>query len=59
MFNEIGQIVVPGALTDTKKIRKTGRNIFANVRPEKTKQLKKNIDNPENWKIEYSEKIRK
>jgi hypothetical protein len=29
MFNRIYQIVVPGALNDTKKIRKAGADIFA------------------------------
>ena len=30
-LNEIGQMLVPGALTDTKKIRKAGADIFANL----------------------------
>ena len=29
-LNEIGQILVPRALNDTKKIRKAGADIFAN-----------------------------
>ena len=29
-WDEIDQIVVPGALNDTKKIRKAGADIFAN-----------------------------
>ena len=34
-FDEIGQTVVPGALNDTKKIRKAGADIFANFGAEK------------------------
>ena len=34
-LNEIGQILVPRALNDTKKIRKAGADIFANVGTEK------------------------
>ena len=34
-LNEIGQILVPRALNDTKKIRKAGADIFANVGAEK------------------------
>ena len=33
--NEIGQMLVPGALNDTKKIRKAGADIFANFGAEK------------------------
>ena len=31
MFNEIVQMLVPGARNDTKKVRKAGADIFANV----------------------------
>ena len=34
-LNEIGQILVPRALNDTKKIRKAGADIFANFGAEK------------------------
>ena len=37
---EIGRILVPGALNDTKKIRKAGANIFTNIGPAKIKKLK-------------------
>ena len=37
-FDEIGGLLVPGAVNDTKKIRKAGGEIFANVRPEKQEQ---------------------
>ena len=30
-FDDIGGFVVPGAVNDTKKIRKAGGDIFANV----------------------------
>ena len=33
--DEIGQILVSGALDDTKKMRKAGGNIFAKSGPEK------------------------
>ena len=46
-FDDIGQVLVPGVLNDTKRIRKAGADIFANVRPEKTEQkirtLQRNI----------------
>ena len=35
LLNEIGQMLVPGALNDTKKIRKAGADIFANFGAEK------------------------
>ena len=35
-LNEIGQILVPRALNDTKKIRKAGADIFTNSGAEKT-----------------------
>ena len=34
-LHEIGQMLVPGALNDTKKIRKAGADIFANFGAEK------------------------
>ena len=34
-LNEIGQMLVPGALNDTKKIRKASADIFANFGAEK------------------------
>ena len=34
-LNGIGQMLVPGALNDTKKIRKAGADIFANFGAEK------------------------
>ena len=34
-FDEIGQIVVPGALNDTKKVRKASADIFGNLEPGK------------------------
>ena len=34
-LDEIGQMLVPRALNDTKKIRKAGVDIFANVGAEK------------------------
>ena len=34
-WNEIGQILVSGALDDTKTIGKVGADIFAKSRPEK------------------------
>ena len=34
-FDEIGQMLVPGALDDTKTMRKAGGDIFANVGAEK------------------------
>ena len=34
-FDEIGQTLGPGALSDTKKIRKAGADMFANSRLEK------------------------
>ena len=34
-FNEIGQILVSGALDDTKKMRKAGADIFAKSGPER------------------------
>ena len=34
-LNEIGQILVSGALDDTKKMRKAGADIFAKSGPEK------------------------
>ena len=42
-LNEIGQILVPRALNDTKKIRKAGADIFANFGAEKPRNTcKKN-----------------
>ena len=35
MFHEIGQFWIPGALNDTKKMRKAGADIFANFGAEK------------------------
>ena len=35
ILNEIDQNLVPGALNDTKQIRKAGPNIFTNVGLEK------------------------
>ena len=37
-WNEIGQMLVYGALDDTKTIRKTAADIFAKSGPEKTKK---------------------
>ena len=37
-WNEIGQILVPGALDDTKTVGKVGANIFAKSGPEKPKK---------------------
>ena len=34
-FDEIGQIVVPRVLNDTKKIRKAGADIFATFGPQR------------------------
>ena len=34
-IDQIGQMLVPGALNDTKKIRKAGADIFANSGAEK------------------------
>ena len=34
-LDEIGKMLVPGALNDTKKIRKAGADIFANFGAEK------------------------
>ena len=42
-LDEIGQILVPRALNDTKKIRKAGADIFANVGAEHLKKLKKKM----------------
>ena len=44
--DEIGQILVSGALDDTKKMRKAGADIFAKSEPEKTQHKptkKKNL----------------
>ena len=37
-FDEISRSVVPRALKDTRKIRKAGADMFANVRPKKPEQ---------------------
>ena len=49
-FDEIVGVLVPGALNDTKKIRKAGGKIFAMVRPEKQEKSKTKLENPENRK---------
>ena len=38
-LNEIRRIVVPGALNDTKKIRKVGADMVADVGPEQPEKL--------------------
>ena len=40
-WNEIGQILVSGALDDTKTIGKVGADIFAKSGPEKTQKNRK------------------
>jgi len=40
-FNEIGQILVSGALDDTKKMRKAGADIFAKSGAEKLNKSRK------------------
>ena len=42
-WNEIGQILVSGALDDTKTIGKVGGNIFAKSGPEKPPKNRKKI----------------
>ena len=44
-FDEISQILIPGALNDTKKIRKASADIFANVGPEKPNKYSKTRQN--------------
>ena len=39
-FDEIGGLLVPGGVNDTKKIRKAGGKIFANVQLEKQETSK-------------------
>ena len=41
--HEIGQMLVSGALDDTKKMRKAGADIFAKSGPEKPKKKPKQI----------------
>ena len=40
-WNEIGQMLVSGALDDTKSIRKTAADIFAKSGLEKPKKIRK------------------
>ena len=37
-FDEIGQMLVPGALDDTKKMRKAGADMFAKSGPKNLEQ---------------------
>ena len=43
-FDEIGRILVPGALNRTKKIRKAGGEISTICRPEQLEEPKKNSE---------------
>ena len=42
--NEIGQMLVSGALDDTKKMRKAGADMFAKSGPGKTQQIGKYLN---------------